>query len=124
VDPSPDLVDLEEKILMQDPALDAPAAIESEFTEGGELLAFAGGSVIIEEGTESDLVYWIEEGTVQIFRASPGGEQVLAELGPGRYFGELAGLLGIRRTASARAVTPVTVAAHTIESFRRRMSLE
>jgi DNA-binding SARP family transcriptional activator len=125
VDPSPDLVDLEEKILMQDPELDpVPTTVAAPVVEGGELLAFASSSIIIEEGSQSDLVYWIEEGTVQIFRAAPGGEQVLAELGPGRYFGELAGLLGIRRTASARAVTPVTMTVHTIESFRRRMSLE
>jgi DNA-binding SARP family transcriptional activator len=125
VDPSHELVELEERILMQDPALDvADTAVDQDApTEGGELVAFSKGQVIIEEGAPSDTVYWIEEGTVQVYRASSNGEEVLAELGPGRYFGELAGLLGIRRTASVRALTAVTVSAHTTDGFRRRLAV-
>ncbi len=125
VDPSHDLVELEERILMQDPALGVAtvSADPTALNEGGDLVAFSRGQVIIEEGAPSDTVYWIEEGTVQVYRASPDGEEVLAELGPGRYFGELAGLLGIRRTASVRAVTPVTVSAHTTDGFRRRLAV-
>ena len=33
----------------------------------------------------------------------------MANLGPGEYFGEMALLQGIRRTASIRAVTPVDI---------------
>jgi DNA-binding SARP family transcriptional activator len=124
VDPSHDLMQLEERILMQDPDLDVPVSDDPDPGEssGGEIAVFARGEVIIEEGAPSDAVYWIEAGTVEVYRASAGGEAVLAELGPGRYFGELAGLLGIRRTASVRALTPVTLSAHTVESFRKRLS--
>lgn len=122
--PSADLVELEERILMQDPTLDVAhdAPAEAGDSPGGEGVSFSTGEVVIEEGAPSDTVYWIEEGMIQIFRAGPGGDAVLAELGPGRYFGELAGLLGIRRTASARAVTPVRLTTHTIEGFRRRLA--
>lgn len=124
VDPSPDLVELEDKILMQDPSLDpiASEAIHEERTAGGELVTFSRGELVIEEGAPSDTVYWIEEGTIEIFRAGPDGEMSLAELGAGRYFGELAGLLGIRRTASARALTPARLTIHTVEGFRKRLA--
>ncbi len=124
VDPSAELAELEERILMQDPTLEVVHETPSEEGDrpGGEGVSFSTGEVVIEEGAPSDTVYWIEEGTIQIFRAGPGGDSVVAELGPGRYFGELAGLLGIRRTASARAVTPVRLTTHTIEGFRRRLA--
>jgi CRP/FNR family cyclic AMP-dependent transcriptional regulator len=124
VDPSPDLVELEEKILLQDPSLDPIEAddVEEAQSTGGEQVTFSRGELIIQEGAPSDTVYWIEDGKIEIFRAGPDGEISLAELGSGRYFGELAGLLGIRRTASARAITPVHLSTHTVEGFRRRLA--
>lgn len=124
VSPSADLVELEERILMQDPSLDLAGAEEEEPapTGRGELVSFVKGEVIIEEGAPSDTVYWIEEGTVEVYRSGAAGEESLAQLGRGRYFGELAGLLGIRRTASVRALSPVTVSAHSVDSFRRRLA--
>ena len=60
----------------------------------------------MEEGEPADTVYWIEEGLVEVadLHSADGSTAIVAELGPGRYFGELAALLGTRRTATVTAV--------------------
>jgi len=45
---------------------------------------------------------------------------VLGSYGPGKYFGELAPLYGLRRSASARAVLPTEVRGYSAAQFRRR----
>ena len=49
----------------------------------------------------------MRSGEVDVVRQREGGEEVLARLGPGDYFGEVAVLQNVRRTASVRAVGPV-----------------
>jgi DNA-binding SARP family transcriptional activator len=127
LEPSPDLVDLEQRILLHDPAL-ADIRDGTEFGSPAgtpELLSFEAGEMIVDEGQGSGTVYWVEEGTVAVVKStSEGDELTLAELGAGRYFGELASLLGTGRTAAVRAVTPVTVSLHSVEGFRARLGAE
>ena len=51
------------------------------------------------------------KGQVQVFREQGEQEAEVAILGPGEYFGEMALLQGIRRTASIRAITLVDILA-------------
>lgn len=70
------------------------------------------GQPIIEQGEVGSRFYLICRGRVEVVHAPPGGaEVVLAQLGPGEYFGELVLLHGGRRTATVRALTPVDVLA-------------
>ena len=127
IDPSETIMDLEERILLHDPALDdfVDAGPGADWPGSAELLSFSPGEVIVSEGDAAGTVYWIEQGRVEIYKTtSDGGTAVLAELGPGRYFGELASLLGTGRTASVRATTNVTVSLHSVESFRVRLGAE
>jgi putative ABC transport system ATP-binding protein len=79
------------------------------------------GEVLFEQGEPGDLVYVIEQGEVEIVRVrADRREELLARIGPGRYFGELAPLFGIRRSATARASTRTRVVGLTVVEFRRR----
>ncbi len=125
IEPSPELTDLEERILLHDPGLeDRLDTIPEEWVDEPELVSFSTGDIIVTEGAPADTVYWIEDGQVEIIREDEMGTTVLTTLGAGRYFGELASLLRTGRTASVRAATPVTVSVHTVASFRHRLGSE
>jgi putative ABC transport system ATP-binding protein len=86
-----------------------------------ETLAFRPGQVVFEQGDEGDLVYVVEDGEVEIVRQlAGGGEEILSRMTPGSYFGELAPLFGLRRSATARATKPTALTAYTIRTFRER----
>jgi uncharacterized integral membrane protein len=73
---------------------------------------FAPGEVIFRQGDEGDFVYSIIDGRVEVVREEPEGkEQVLRRMGPGEYFGEMALIRHVPRTATVRAVTTVNTVA-------------
>ena len=77
------------------------------------------GESVFEQGDHADLVYTIDEGEVEVVRVlADGGEELLATLVPGQYFGELGALLGYPRSASVRAVTDVVLTAYGPKAFR------
>jgi CRP/FNR family cyclic AMP-dependent transcriptional regulator len=72
------------------------------------------GRHLVREGDFAYEFFAIEEGTAEVRR----GEQYLADLGPGDFFGEM-GLIGdVTRNASVIATTPVTVMVLTGSAFR------
>jgi CRP/FNR family cyclic AMP-dependent transcriptional regulator len=73
------------------------------------------GCHLVREGEFAYEFFAIEEGTAEVRR----GEQYLAELGPGDFFGEM-GLLGdVQRNASVTAISPVTAIVMTGSAFRQ-----
>jgi CRP/FNR family transcriptional regulator, cyclic AMP receptor protein len=84
----------------------APRADEVELEQG---------RVIVREGEWAYEFFAIEEGTAGVRR----GEQLLAELGPGDFFGEM-GLVGdTRRNANVIASSPLKVVVMTAQAFRQ-----
>jgi putative ABC transport system ATP-binding protein len=84
-----------------------------------ERLEYESGQVVFEQGAPSDLVYTIEDGEVEIVRQrADGGQEPVALLGEGRYFGELGPLFGLRRSATARVVKHAVVTGYTARDFR------
>jgi putative ABC transport system ATP-binding protein len=76
------------------------------------------GEVLFRQGDASDLVYVVEEGDVLIYREDPQGREVaIATIRPGSYFGELGPLLGLPRSASARALGPVLLTGYPPDLF-------
>lgn len=67
---------------------------------------FGKGDLIFGEGDVGNELYIVEEGSVVISKAVKDNlEQVLAHMGPGDHFGEMAVIENIARTASASAET-------------------
>jgi CRP/FNR family cyclic AMP-dependent transcriptional regulator len=72
------------------------------------------GRPLVREGEFAYEFFAIEEGTAEVRR----GEQLLAELGPGDFFGEM-GLIGnVTRNASVVTVSPVRVLVLTGSALR------
>lgn len=69
----------------------------------GQVEVYEGGSLIFSEGAPGDKVYLIIDGSVRISRQVPGiGEEALAVLKAGDYFGEMALIDDFPRSADAR----------------------
>jgi CRP-like cAMP-binding protein/Fe-S-cluster-containing hydrogenase component 2 len=54
-----------------------------------ELIRLNPGEVICRQGDPADSFYLVRIGFVKVTQQRPGGEEVLAYIGPGRYFGEI-----------------------------------
>jgi ATP-binding cassette subfamily B protein len=72
------------------------------------------GEGVVLEGEDGDRFYVVLSGMLAVSQASRGAQSVLR---PGDYFGEVALAMNIPRTASVRALTPVTVASCDRETF-------
>lgn len=63
---------------------------------------------VFRQGAPGDFVYAIVSGEVEVIREDPErGATILARLGPGEYFGEMALVSDAPRTATVRTLTPV-----------------
>jgi len=80
--------------------------------------AFPRNAIIINEGDDTNGVYFIISGTVRIFLADEEGNQiVISTMGAGEYFGEMALEPG-SRSASVMAMEPVRLAIVSLDDFR------
>jgi CRP/FNR family cyclic AMP-dependent transcriptional regulator len=63
------------------------------------------GHVILREGRVGTAFYLVVSGQVEVVKGLAGPEpKVVAKLGPGDFFGEIAALIHVTRSASVRAV--------------------
>ncbi len=81
--------------------------IKASPTQGIARLHFEEGEVIFHEGDIGDYLYIIVDGNVEIL----SGDQLIAKLGKGEYFGEMALLNQKTRMATVRCLTAVDVLA-------------
>lgn len=74
---------------------------------------------IIAEGSRGDRIFFIVEGAVRVSRTIPGiGEEALAILGPGSYFGEMALFGDELRSADVYADRRSSVLAVNVDELR------
>jgi len=87
-----------------------------------ETVDLAEGEVLFEQGDDGVRVYVVDSGAIEIYRVlADGREEQLTTVGPGGYFGELAPMFGLRRSATARAVDGAAVVTGlSLRDFRER----
>jgi CRP/FNR family cyclic AMP-dependent transcriptional regulator len=73
------------------------------------------GRTLVREGDYPYAFFAIEEGTAEVRR----GDQHLAELGPGDFFGETGLIEDAPRNATVVAITPLTMIVMTGSAFRQ-----
>jgi CRP-like cAMP-binding protein len=76
------------------------------------------GREIFHEGDHGEMMYIIQSGTVRITKSIDGKEHELAQLGKGDFFGEMAIVSQIRRTATAVAAGEVQLLAFDRQGFQ------
>jgi putative ABC transport system ATP-binding protein len=92
---------------------------------GTERRALQPGDVLFAEGSEGHHVYEVVSGEVQISTTRPDGtSRVLARIGAGDCFGEMAPLFGLPRTATATATTAAELVGYTVADFREHFGSE
>ena len=85
---------------------DAANSLRSSLTQ----IELRRGDILFREGDSGDRLYLVVDGKVKLGRSSPDGrENLLAVLGPGQMFGELSLFDPGPRSATATAVTDVTM---------------
>ncbi len=82
----------------------------------------ASGSVLVREGDAGETAYYIYAGRVSLYHQVDGQVRLLASLGPGELFGEIAHLLHEKRSATAVADTDVIVLALAPDLLEELMS--
>jgi putative ABC transport system ATP-binding protein len=81
--------------------------------------------VLFRQQSEGRLIYTVESGEIDILREhGDAPDELLTTLGAGEYFGEMAPLFGIQRSATARARGRAVVVGYTIHDFRDRVAAE
>ena len=65
---------------------------------------YANGEVIVRQGEMGDCMYVVQSGEVEVVQATGRGEQRLAVLGAGTFFGEMAVFQREVRSATVRAL--------------------
>ena len=83
-------------------------ALLAEIATHGGRHSYPSRAVLITEGDDADSLFIVIAGRVKIYSSvEDGREVVLAELGPGEYFGELS-IDGGPRSVSVMAIEPTT----------------
>jgi putative ABC transport system ATP-binding protein len=86
-----------------------------------EHVTLRAGDQLFRQGDDGDLVYMVEQGEIQVLRELVGGgEEELSIIRAGQYFGELAPMFGLRRSATARARTDAQLTGYSLPEFRER----
>ncbi len=95
-----------------------------EFRQAHRLFAvqrLGSNEVVFRQGEPGDCAYFIREGSVEVVDDERG--EVMATLGPGEYFGEMALLGDLPRNATVRTVSAVELAVLGKDNFLHMVHL-
>jgi ATP-binding cassette subfamily B protein len=115
IQPTQQAARLQRVPLFNDLPLDVLSAIASRL----ELERYADGDTIIRQGDVADKLYLVDRGNVQVIAHNGTTEDhALNTLHEGDYFGEIALLMDVPRTATVRALGSVQVLSLSKEDFQ------
>jgi CRP-like cAMP-binding protein len=80
--------------------------------------------IVFDEGEEGQALYLVLSGHVRISRGQPDDPQLIGELAPGSFFGDLALLDSSPRSAQARAIDDVELAVFFRDDFLNLMDTD
>jgi len=86
---------------------DLPGETLARLAERMERRQLVPGEAILRQGDQGDRFYVVLSGILNVRQESRGERGVLK---PGDYFGEVALVMGVPRTATVSAMTPATIA--------------
>ena len=109
-----DLILLEKAFLK--PGKDPSGVSERLFRKFGRF--YPEGAYVFKEGDAGRDMYYILSGRIQVEKEAGQVKKLLADMGKGAYFGEMAALIDAPRTASALVVEDSNVAAVSGDIFR------
>jgi putative ABC transport system ATP-binding protein len=101
---------------------DQPVRADQLAAHPGRVEVYEPGQAIVRQGDRVDehsKFYLIRRGRVEVLRSQDGREEKLDEMGPGRYFGEVALVMDQPRNATVRATDRVEVYTVDREIFDR-----
>jgi CRP-like cAMP-binding protein len=78
---------------------------------------YLAGEIVFDEGEEGQAIYIVQEGEIVLQRSGQSNGEVIATLGPESFFGDMALLDNLPRTAQARAIQPSRMAAFFRDDF-------
>ncbi|MGZ3253164.1 MAG: Crp/Fnr family transcriptional regulator [Burkholderiaceae bacterium] len=97
---------------------DLPQQDAEDLMERATIRSYPRHAIIINEGDDTDSVYFITSGLVKVYLADADGNEVsIGTLKPGEYFGEMALEPG-SRSASVMALEPTSLAVVRMADFR------
>ena len=76
------------------------------------------GDVVFSEGDDGQYLFIIQEGSIEISKDMDGHKHVLSTLARGEFFGEMAIVTRVKRTATATAIDNVQMLAFDREAFQ------
>lgn len=77
------------------------------------------GQILFSQGDQAEAFFWVAEGVVRLFRASPqGDEKVIDLIGANRFFAEAVLFMGSRYPVNASAQSQTRLIAFDGRSFR------
>ncbi len=92
---------------------------------GPQQLELTADETVFEQGDRGDRIYIIESGTIEVVRKrGDGGEDQLAVLHTGDFFGEMGPLFGLPRSATARATEVTALTGYSVKDFRDKLGIE
>lgn len=86
-----------------------------------EEVCLAPGEILFRQGERGELIYHVDSGLLEVYRElADGSTEMLANVEPGNYVGELGPILNLPRSASVRAVSDTVVVGYTVRAFRQK----